>query len=183
MKGINLKSSGCIFVACILSSCLGVLLPAHYKVENNKVYYFQPNEAGGSKILIKGADPSTIETLNDLYGKDKNYVYLLGNKVELYHAKTFKMLGKGFFKDQNSIYKYSTKIKGNPTTVSIINDNFYMDHLNVYFSGHIYSSNGEKQFVNVKASTVGNIIDLGGSEKLIAKIQKARKRKGWASIL
>jgi hypothetical protein len=105
-----------------------------YKVEGDKVYYVEYNEARGrvkrniradAQTLevfdisnfakdkdhvyyqgrrIHGADPATFQPLSDLIGKDKNYGYYCDSLLVGSHGPSFKNIDDYFTRDKNNVY-------------------------------------------------------------------------------
>lgn len=111
------------------------------KIENcftkdeNGVYY----NCGVVNGKIDGANPDSLEILNDLYIKDKNNVFCCpGECKKLVSAdvKTFGILadGGGFYaKDAKNTYKDGDKINVDYKSFKPLNINYFLDKNGVYF--------------------------------------------------
>ena len=81
-----------------------------YAKDIKKVYF-------GDEIVID-ADPKTFETIDSLFWRDEDGVYVEGQKLVGVDVETFETVGpyKGwayyFSKDKNSVYNYSNLIEG-----------------------------------------------------------------------
>ena len=117
-----------IFGILFLTSCGG------YKIENDKVYYIQYNEAQGrvkreigadkntfrildnenyaidftqvfyQGTLIDSADPKSFVPLSDYIAKDKNHGYYGGAIIETSDGKSFELIKDNFTRDKNDVY-------------------------------------------------------------------------------
>lgn len=79
-----------------------------YFKDKNGVYFVDLNAGGvlnAVKSKIKEADVATFEALDSyLLARDKNRVYYEGKKVQGADPQTFVVLGKGYFKDNGSVF-------------------------------------------------------------------------------
>ena len=114
-----------------LVSCSG-----SYEVREEGVYYLNWNEArGNSEFLVEDADKNTFKELNDnLYGKDKNYVFYRGEKIEGAAPNSFKLLEDGYSMDDLRAYYYGDPIKNSTSKEFEIIDSYYSkDFQNVFY--------------------------------------------------
>ena len=91
---------------------------------------------------LKNADVKSFETLGEYYGKDKNNVYLMGEKIKKADVKTFQVISEESFnhysKDKNNVYLETYIIEGaDPKTFEIIKEKptYSKDKKYLYYSG------------------------------------------------
>jgi hypothetical protein len=84
-----------------------------YIIDNNKVYIIGWNEGNGNyKRVMKIADAKTFQTIKtesdycNLFGKDKNFVFMDQEIIDGADPKTFKFVGNHIFKDKNYAYYF-----------------------------------------------------------------------------
>ena len=109
-----------------------------YIIKNNSVYMKGWNEGVGKyERLLKNADAksfSIIETDDNLYGKDKFYVYYENEIIHGADPKTFKHIKKGFAIDKNRAYHYNDSIENsNPKEFEVIDYHFSKNYENVFY--------------------------------------------------
>lgn len=90
-------------ISIILCSCSDV----GYRIEDNKVIYERPWNAGrGKSINELDADPKTFEILGDdnkLWARDKDHVYIGGVKLDFLNPKTFQVIKGLYAKDHKTV--------------------------------------------------------------------------------
>ena len=91
---------------------------------------------------LKNADVKFFEALGQYYGKDKNNVYLMGEKIKKADVKTFQVISEESFnhysKDKNNVYLETYIIEGaDPKTFEIIKEKptYSKDKKYLYYSG------------------------------------------------
>lgn len=91
---------------------------------------------------LKNADVKSFEALGQYYGKDKNNVYLMGEKIKKADVKTFQVISeesfKHYSKDKNNVYLETYIIEGaDPKTFEIIKEepSYSKDKKYLYYSG------------------------------------------------
>ena len=91
---------------------------------------------------LKNADAKSFEALGQYYGKDKNNVYLMGEKIKKADVKTFQVISEESFnhysKDKNNVYLETYIIEGaDPKTFEIIKEKptYSKDKKYLYYSG------------------------------------------------
>ena len=143
-----------------------IIMPNYYAKDKNSVYSRHKKIKGANpktiKILniayvkddktvfsnfsfsntLKNADVKSFEALGQYYGKDKNNVYLMGEKIKKADVKTFQVISEEFFnhysKDKNNVYLETYIIEGaNPETFEIIKEKptYSKDKKYLYYSG------------------------------------------------
>lgn len=102
-------------------------LECGYQKKKDGIYY--------DNILIKDADLETFECLDAYnYGKDKENIYLEGDKLFNVDYNTFVVLGGDFFKDKNHIYYNGDKIVNvDYDSFEVLNGSFVKDKNFVYY--------------------------------------------------
>ena len=110
--------------------------PKGYFIKENAVYF--------NRELIKGADSQTFVDLGDIYGKDKNNVYLWGKAIDRavegystgpMDSTTFKRLRSLYSIDAHSAFWAGTKLIGSDTaSFQVLSDDYAMDKNYVYFA-------------------------------------------------
>ena len=90
---------------------------------------------------LKNADVKSFEALGQYYGKDKNNVYLMGEKIKKADVKTFQVISeesfKHYSKDKNNVYLETYIIEGaDPKTFEIIKEepSYSKDKKYLYYS-------------------------------------------------
>ena len=143
-----------------------IIMPNYYAKDKNSVYSRHKKIKGANpktiKVLniayikddktvfsdfsfsntLKNADVNSFEALGQYYGKDKNNVYLMGEKIKKADVKTFQVISEEFFnhysKDKNNVYLETYIIEGaNPETFEIIKEepSYSKDKKHLYYSG------------------------------------------------
>ena len=143
-----------------------IIMPNYYAKDKNSVYAGHKKIKGANpktiKVLniayikddktvfsdfsfsntLKNADVKSFETLGQYYGKDKNNVYLMGEKIKKADVKTFQVISEEFFKhyskDKNNVYLETYIIEGaDPKTFEIIKEepSYSKDKKYLYYSG------------------------------------------------
>jgi len=143
-----------------------IIMPNYYAKDKNSVYSGHKKIKGANpktiKVLniayvkddktvfsnfsfsntLKNADIKSFEALGQYYGKDKNNVYLMGEKIKKADVKTFQVISEEFFnhysKDKNNVYLETYIIEGaNPETFEIIKEkpSYSKDKKYLYYSG------------------------------------------------
>jgi len=143
-----------------------IIMPNYYAKDKNSVYSGHKKIKGANpktiKVLniayvkddktvfsnfsfsntLKNADVKSFEALGQYYGKDKNNVYLMGEKIKKADVKTFQVISEEFFnhysKDKNNVYLETYIIEGaNPETFEIIKEkpSYSKDKKYLYYSG------------------------------------------------
>ena len=143
-----------------------IIMPNYYAKDKNSVYSGHKKIKGANpktiKVLniayvkddktvfsnfsfsntLKNADVNFFEALGQYYGKDKNNVYLMGEKIKKADVKTFQVISEQSFnhysKDKNNVYLETYIIEGaDPKTFEIIKEEpFYSkDKKYLYYSG------------------------------------------------
>ena len=143
-----------------------IIMPNYYAKDKNSVYSGHKKIKGANpktiKVLniayvkddktvfsnfsfsntLKNADVKSFEALGQYYGKDKNNVYLMGEKIKKADVKTFQVISEEFFnhysKDKNNVYLETYIIEGaNPETFEIIKEepSYSKDKKHLYYSG------------------------------------------------
>ena len=143
-----------------------IIMPNYYAKDKNSVYSGHKKIKGANpktiKVLniayvkddktvfsnfsfsntLKNADVNSFEALGQYYGKDKNNVYLMGEKIKKADVKTFQVISEEFFnhysKDKNNVYLETYIIEGaNPETFEIIKEkpSYSKDKKHLYYSG------------------------------------------------
>ena len=143
-----------------------IIMPNYYAKDKNSVYSGHKKIKGANpktiKVLniayvkddktvfsnfsfsntLKNADVNFFEALGQYYGKDKNNVYLMGEKIKKADVKTFQVISEEFFKhyskDKNNVYLETYIIEGaDPKTFEIIKEepSYSKDKKYLYYSG------------------------------------------------
>ena len=143
-----------------------IIMPNYYAKDKNSVYAGHKKIKGANpktiKVLnivyikddktvfsdfsfsntLKNADVKSFETLGQYYGKDKNNVYLMGEKIKKADVKTFQVISeesfKHYSKDKNNVYLETYIIEGaDPKTFEIIKEepSYSKDKKYLYYSG------------------------------------------------
>lgn len=143
-----------------------IIMPNYYAKDKNSVYSRHKKIKGANpktiKVLniayikddktvfsdfsfsntLKNADVKSFEALGQYYGKDKNNVYLMGEKIKKADVKTFQVISEESFnhysKDKNNVYLETYIIEGaDPKTFEIIKEepSYSKDKKYLYYSG------------------------------------------------
>ena len=143
-----------------------IIMPNYYAKDKNRVYSRHKKIKGANpktiKVLniayikddktvfsdfsfsntLKNADVKSFEVLGQYYGKDKNNVYLMGEKIKKADVKTFQVISeesfKHYSKDKNNVYLETYIIEGaDPKTFEIIKEKptYSKDKKYLYYSG------------------------------------------------
>lgn len=143
-----------------------IIMPNYYAKDKNSVYSRHKKIKGANpktiKVLniayikddktvfsdfsfsntLKNADVKSFEALGEYYGKDKNNVYLMGEKIKKADVKTFQVISEESFnhysKDKNNVYLGTYIIEGaDPKTFEIIKEKptYSKDKKYLYYSG------------------------------------------------
>ena len=143
-----------------------IIMPNYYAKDKNSVYSGHKKIKGANpktiKVLniayvkddktvfsnfsfsntLKNADVKSFEALGQYYGKDKNNVYLMGEKIKKADVKTFQVISEESFnhysKDKNNVYLETYIIEGaDPKTFEIIKEKptYSKDKKYLYYSG------------------------------------------------
>ena len=143
-----------------------IIMPNYYAKDKNSVYSRHKKIKGANpktiKVLniayikddktvfsdfsfsntLKNADIKSFEALGQYYGKDKNNVYLMGEKIKKADVKTFQVISEESFnhysKDKNNVYLETYIIEGaDPKTFEIIKEepSYSKDKKYLYYSG------------------------------------------------
>ena len=143
-----------------------IIMPNYYAKDKNSVYSRHKKIKGANpktiKVLniayikddktvfsdfsfsntLKNADIKSFEALGQYYGKDKNNVYLMGEKIKKADVKTFQVISeesfKHYSKDKNNVYLETYIIEGaDPKTFEIIKEepSYSKDKKYLYYSG------------------------------------------------
>lgn len=143
-----------------------IIMPNYYAKDKNSVYSRHKKIKGANpktiKVLniayikddktvfsdfsfsntLKNADVKSFEALGEYYGKDKNNVYLMGEKIKKADVKTFQIISEESFnhysKDKNNVYLETYIIEGaDPKTFEIIKEKptYSKDKKYLYYSG------------------------------------------------
>ncbi len=143
-----------------------IIMPNYYAKDKNSVYSRHKKIKGANpktiKVLniayikddktvfsdfsfsntLKNADVESFEALGEYYGKDKNNVYLMGEKIKKADVKTFQVISEESFnhysKDKNNVYLETYIIEGaDPKTFEIIKEKptYSKDKKYLYYSG------------------------------------------------
>ena len=143
-----------------------IIMPNYYAKDKNSVYSGHKKIKGANpktiKVLniayvkddktvfsnfsfsntLKNADVKSFEALGEYYGKDKNNVYLMGEKIKKADVKTFQVISEESFnhysKDKNNVYLETYIIEGaDPKTFEIIKEKptYSKDKKYLYYSG------------------------------------------------
>ena len=143
-----------------------IIMPNYYAKDKNSVYSRHKKIKGANpktiKVLniayikddktvfsdfsfsntLKNADVKSFEALGQYYGKDKNNVYLMGEKIKKADVKTFQVISEESFnhysKDKNNVYLGTYIIEGaDPKTFEIIKEKptYSKDKKYLYYSG------------------------------------------------
>ena len=143
-----------------------IIMPNYYAKDKNSVYSRHKKIKGANpktiKVLniayikddktvfsdfsfsrtLKNADVKSFEALGEYYGKDKNNVYLMGEKIKKADVKTFQVISEESFnhysKDKNNVYLETYIIEGaDPKTFEIIKEepSYSKDKKYLYYSG------------------------------------------------
>ena len=143
-----------------------IIMPNYYAKDKNRVYSRHKKIKGANpktiKVLniayikddktvfsdfsfsntLKNADVKSFEVLGQYYGKDKNNVYLMGEKIKKADVKTFQVISeesfKHYSKDKNNVYLETYIIEGaDPKTFEIIKEepSYSKDKKYLYYSG------------------------------------------------
>ena len=143
-----------------------IIMPNYYAKDKNSVYSGHKKIKGANpktiKVLniayikddktvfsdfsfsntLKNADVKSFEALGEYYGKDKNNVYLMGEKIKKADVKTFQVISEESFnhysKDKNNVYLGTYIIEGaDPKTFEIIKEKptYSKDKKYLYYSG------------------------------------------------
>jgi len=143
-----------------------IIMPNYYAKDKNSVYSRHKKIKGANpktiKVLnivyikddktvfsdfsfsntLKNADVKSFEVLGQYYGKDKNNVYLMGEKIKKADVKTFQVISeesfKHYSKDKNNVYLETYIIEGaDPKTFEIIKEepSYSKDKKYLYYSG------------------------------------------------
>ena len=118
----------------ILYSC-----NSEYEIQDEDVYYrFWSFEQGGwNDLILENADVKSFKTINtkdNLYGKDSIYVYFNNKIVPGADPQTFKYISNGYAIDKNRAYYYSDSItKSSSKGFEIINSDFSKNKDNVFY--------------------------------------------------
>ena len=154
-----------------------ILVVPFYEIHGNSVYYRTEN--GLEKL--QNADAKTFEIFKESrsFGRDKNNVYYLGDKLNKIDPKTFEVV-EGYyitmFKDKNGIYKFEEgeneqDLKITPINAKIDFKNlkeldwkYFGDDKNIYYlhSYNIYRKKRTKHgYIDILVSKNIGIFSLG----------------------
>lgn len=104
----------------------------YYKIVNNIAYYKDKE--------IQGADILTFQELEDEWAKDKNSVYLEGQKQSYLDPETIKIFPTVYVADKTNVWVYGTryhmkviKTDADPATFSTIGRGYGKDKNNIYY--------------------------------------------------
>ena len=121
-----------------------VLIKA-YEQKNHKIYY--------REIEVKDADYNSFEEIDIYYGKDKNYVYYMGEKIDEIDSNTFKNFSFPFYiMDKNGIYyqenfnKYKKIENIDISSFEILDSHYSKDKDTVYCKDIILKEADVKSF-------------------------------------
>lgn len=120
-----------------------------YVINETGVYYGYFSSANIDKKdlkLLKGADPKTFVSYNNMFGKDKKHAYFLAKRMKGVDINSFEYIDYAFAKDKKHVY-YQEKALNNimPQDVQYIKDfryisNSYLkDRYNVYYIDTVIS--------------------------------------------
>ena len=86
----------------------------NYFTKNNEIYYFTDNDGlREEEFKVQGVDVNTFQVIDEIYAKDKNYVYRIGKKMEGADPQSFNVLSnKAYSKDKFNVYAWGVKIEG-----------------------------------------------------------------------
>jgi hypothetical protein len=106
-----------------------------YQKDGNAVYYKYWNEGSGSHKNKLDADPVTFEVLkHDSYAKDKQKVFYKGDIIKGADATTFETLDEWYASDKNKgYYGRDSIISSKGRTFQVIDDYYSTDGVNVFY--------------------------------------------------
>jgi hypothetical protein len=112
-----------LVVICSLFAACG----KSYTVENGQVYLSGWNEASGNyQRQIEGADAASFENLefdcdcSFAFGRDKDHLFIDGNRMEGMDPSSFRFLGNYIFRDARSAYFFGFYNNLNDTRIDSI---------------------------------------------------------------
>ena len=93
------------------------------------------------------ADAKSFVVLGNGYYKDKNFVYYENEKIDGVDAKSFEVLGNGYFRDKNNVYFEKKKLNVlDIKSFRILGNNYAADDKAVYYKENLISGIDMKTF-------------------------------------
>jgi len=111
-----------------------------YESKDGKIYYvfYSFGQGGWNERIVENADTNSFETIDsneNLYGKDKSNVYYNNEIIPGADPKTFKYIKEGYAIDKNKAYYYKDSIENSSSKqFKVIDGYFSKDIKNVYFT-------------------------------------------------
>lgn len=125
--------------------------------------YVSYDEAAGKRINELNVDNETFVILeNEIYAKDKDYIYLKGRQIKDADSETFKIIDQEYSKDKNYVYiDYYKIFKADPETFELIKLPYSKDKNTIYCGTlpletddidnfEITSTTGKKSIISTK---------------------------------
>ncbi len=119
-----------------------------YAKDKNGVY-FRDNMTGQTVMTVRGADPSTIQSLGNEYARDANHVYCSGIRIKNANSRYWTYLGNHYSCDDQRFYYSNREIK------DIDIKKFWA----LSTSGRNLATDGEHYFVNDSLTDKDKFID------------------------
>ncbi|OSY89556.1 hypothetical protein WH52_02685 [Tenacibaculum holothuriorum] len=121
------------FILFTILSC-----KSDYVIEDDKVYYkyWSFSQGGWNKMLLKSVDYKTFSKINtdeNIYGKDKNFVFFKEKIIKGADPNTFKVLIKGYAIDQTKAFYYTDSITNSSSKGFEVIDDYYSKDLKDVF--------------------------------------------------
>ena len=136
---------------------------SEYELQDDKVYYrFWSFEQGGWHAwLLEQADVKsfiTIDTKDNLYGKDKSNVFFKNKIIPGADPNTFKPIKKGYAIDAKRVYYYNDSIENsNPKEFEIIDYDFSKNYQNVFYKSKTLDVCSVNDFTFVYSNKKNNL--------------------------
>lgn len=123
-----------IFKEFILDGACGCVIPMGYEISWGKVYYHPKGGFAENTKVLNHVDYSTFQIIDEIYAKDKNYLYIEGSAHKDMDVQTVKILEYPYIKDKDHVYYYGEIIpEADPRTFQAIKQHFAKDANNVFY--------------------------------------------------
>jgi len=140
------------------------VLSEQYTKDKNKVYYKWISPGRFWVVELPKADPATFESVSFNLARDKNHAWYYGKILPGVDAASLKVVNEGFvWKDDHHVWYQHKKIAGaDPVTFKHLEQAFYRDAENVYWSDTILKGADPKTF-----RTFGKNSPYGADNKMV----------------
>lgn len=128
-----------LFAVAVLPGCNRDAPPSSlfnaggYHVRGDKVYYL--HAFPGDAFEIDGADPSSFQSFDQTYARDKSTVFVDGRPLPDADAATFELLDRAnFAKDAHHVYRRDHRVSDDPAHFELLDGEMFSDSTAVYWS-------------------------------------------------